>query len=213
MRRVLLATALLCLFAADARCDPLPPDAVLWQYDWTPGAANLTADGNPKAGVTFTGESTKTAAGSTDVVATNLQTYSNHGAGSPDTFNVNGTYSLTMNLSLTQDGVTYTDSLTFTGKLNGTFSQDNAQVYNTFTDGGPKVTQLGSYTFTVTLASYTPPGPPSQNNAGSIGAHVQLDAIHTESVPEPSALALSCLGGVALLGVSYRQWRTRRRLS
>jgi hypothetical protein len=210
MKRALIAAALTCVLAADVRADPLPPDGVVWSYNWQPGAASVP--GTAGGGVTFTTEPDRLSAGSSDVVATNLRTFSGQPAASAETF-ANGAYSLTLNLSLTQDGNTFTGSLTFTGHLTGTFSADSSQVGNVFDDAGPKVAFLGSYTFTVTLTSYTPPGPPSQTNAGSIGAHVSLDAIRTESVPEPSTLALTCLGGVGLLGGAWRRWRASRRLT
>jgi hypothetical protein len=100
----------------------------------------------------------------------------------------------------------------FTGKLGGTFSANNSNVTNKFTGAttlswtDPKTGD----TFMASLNSYTPPGPPSASNAGSISAHVSVTpgTGHTSGgAPEPSTLVLSCLG----LGFAgFSTWRKRR---
>jgi hypothetical protein len=101
-----------------------------------------------------------------------------------------------------------TGSLTFTGQLQGKFSQFNALVTNTVTSPFTQSILLGYTTFIVTLDSYTPPGPPSQGNFGSIGATVELSSLKpSEKTPEPSTMALAGLGaGIAGLAA----WRRRR---
>lgn len=208
MNRVLYACVALLALAGSLHAAPLPPDALSWNFSWTPDAPSVVGD-QGVGGVTFTKEPTKTIVGSSDIVATNLRTFSIAPAGSPESFGMSGFYGLTIDLDIVQDGTPFSGSLYFTGKLGGTFSSEGSGVSNTFLDAGPKSVVLGAYTFTVTLTSFTPPGPPSQNNTGSIGAFVEVSSIRPDSVPEPSTLVLSCLGGVALVGGAYRRWRAR----
>jgi hypothetical protein len=75
----------------------------------------------------------------------------------------------------------------------------------------------------VSIVSYSPPGPPTASNAGSIGAHVDVTAGTSgggggdngggsgggiSETPEPTSLVLSCFGLSALGAAS---WRKRRR--
>ena len=216
MKRAILASALLCAWAADAWASPLPPDQIAWNYNWSPGAPAVYSDGGASAGVSFTDEPTKVAVGSSDVVATNLRVSSSATAQAPDFITgSNGNYSLKLQLSVNDGGKVFAETLTFTGRLftaghNG-FSAENANVANEFLDDGPKVADLGpTIRFTVTLTAYTPPGPPDQSNAGSIAANVVVENVRLPVVPEPSALALSWLGGAALLAGARRRGKARR---
>lgn len=216
MKRMLLAALAAVAFslygAAPAHALPAPQD-VNWTYNWSPGAPSVFADSNPGAGVSFTNEPTGSATGDSDIVATNMRVFSTSLAASPDILSANGNYSLTLQLATTAGGPLASGSLTFTGKLSGKFSSESASVANAF---GPLATQtlmLGQYNFTVTLIAYTPPGPPSQANAGSIAAHVTVSAITPTQVPEPSTLMLCGLGVSALGGAAWRKRRAARALA
>ena len=70
---------------------------------------------------------------------------------------------------------------------------------------------LGNTVFTVSIGSYTPPGPPDSTNLGSIGAHTIVRVSHitpVEFLPEPGTMTLSLLG-LAAFGVG-RRWLPRR---
>jgi hypothetical protein len=208
------ALALALCVGGAARADVLPPSQVSWTYNFAPAAPAVFADGNPGSSVAFTNESQKAATGPSDVVATNLRTSSASSAASPDTLSTNGAYALNLTLTETEGGVTNTATLTFHGKLSGSFSKESALVTNAF---GPDATQsvtLGSYTFSVSMIAYTPPGPPDQTNAGSISAHVSIAAnggtgggAGGGDAPEPSTMVLAGLG-LSFLG--FAGWRKRR---
>jgi hypothetical protein len=217
MKRILFAhlTALAFVLVAGAgvQAGPIPAGQLQWTYNFSPGAPAVYADGNPSAGVTFTNEPTKTATGSSDVVATNLRVFSAAMATAPDHLTTNGSYSLNLTLTMTDSHGVHTANFHFTGKLSGTFSSENANVSNAF---GPLASQsinLGvgnTYKFTVALVSYTPPGPPDQANAGSISAHVTVASnARTIDTPEPGTLLLSGMGLTFLGGAA---WRRRRRM-
>jgi len=201
------ALALLLMAGAGARAS-VPPDSIAWTYNFNPAVPAVLADGNPGAGVTFTNEPTKTAVGSSDIVATNLRVFSTATAGTPDTLAGSTNYALTLVLTV-NDGGPHTASLTFTGKLGGAFSAESANVTNTFLDAGPKTVSLGSYDFTVSLIAYTPPGPPDQSNAGSMSAHVSVTTTQTADLPEPSTMLLSGLGLTFLGGAAWRKRRAK----
>jgi hypothetical protein len=208
------ALALLLLFGAGVQASPIPPDQIAWTYNWSPGAPAVLADGNPSAGVTFTNEPTKAAVGSSDIVASNLRVFSSATAAAPDMLTgSNGNYVLTLQLSANDNGTPFNASLTFSGTLAGSLSAENANVANMFTDAGPKVADLGTFRFTVSLMAYTPPGPPDQSNAGSISAHVTVENIVPTdggTVPEPSTIVLSGMGLTFLGGAALRRFRKGR---
>jgi hypothetical protein len=216
MKRSLLviasAAGLLCLGGTPAWAGPTPT-VVNWSYNFTPvntpNPGFVSADAPGSGTVTFTNEPTKDAANSSNVVVTNLRVSSSALPGSPDMLNTSGAWKVSLQLTDTASGAS--DTMNFTGKLGGTFSQSNANVTNTFTGTTSYTWTVPSNgnTYTVSLVGYTPPGPPNASNAGSIAAFVQVTpGVHTGSTPEPSALVLSCLG----LGfVGLNSWRKRRR--
>jgi hypothetical protein len=221
MKRLLaahVAVATLVLFAATgAQASPIPASQVEWSYNFTPGAASIYADSDPSAAVTFTNEPTKSAVGNSDVVATNLRVVSTANPNSADVLSANGAYSITLVLGTSANGSPMSGSLTFTGKLSGTFSSASANVANVFGPNTLQTPTLGSYIFTVQLTSYTPPGPPNQLNAGSISAHVSITYsnpggghISGSNSPEPSTMLLSGLGLTFLSGAAWRKRRQGR---
>jgi hypothetical protein len=168
----------------------------------------VTADGNPAAGVTFTNEPTGSAIGNSDIVATNMRVFSAAPGNAPDMI-TNGAYKLVLNLTATDaNNQPLTGTMTFTGQLNGTLSKDNSNITNVFSSDVQQTLTLGGTTFTVSLTSYTPPGPPNQSNAGSISAHVTVSGQGTpppQQLPEPSSILLSCLGGLSCVGAAWRR--------
>src|SRR4051812_20870815 len=94
-----------------------PAARVVWRYNWSrsPGAA--LADTPATGGkITLTDESQRTVVGDSDVVATNLKTYSTAPDSSPDRFTNKG-YTLT--LSLTDQASGQSGAASFTGVFNG----------------------------------------------------------------------------------------------
>jgi hypothetical protein len=211
MKRSLLAIALaiglLSLGGAPARADSTTPQ-VSWTYNFTPGQSFL-ASNTGSGTVSFTNEPTKSATNTSDVVVTNLRVSSTASTTTPDSFTSGGAWKVS--LVLTDSASGKTDTMTFTGKLSGTFSASNSNITNTFTGKTSYTVNLGGNTYTVSLVGYTPPGPPTASNAGSIAAFVQVTPNgHTSGggTPEPSTLVLSCLG-LGFAGLA--SWRKRRR--
>ncbi len=209
LKTKLAALAVVLLGSTVAQAS-VPASALQWTYNFSPSAPAVISDTNATAGVSFTNEPTKAAVGSSDIVATNLRVFSAATAASPDLLTSSGAYSLTLVLSTIDDSTPYSSTLTFTGKLSGSFSSESANVTNVFGPGSTQTTSLGSYTFTVSLVAYTPPGPPDQINAGSISAHVSISRASGAGdpvpvVPEPSTLLLSTLGLSCLGGAAWRK--------
>ncbi len=196
--------ALLLISASQARAGNIN-----WTYNWTPGSLALFGNAGSSAGyVSFTNEPTAGATNTSDIVATNIRTVSGSSPTLPNTFGTTGVYTLT--LQITDVTSNQSGSVTFSGKLGGSFSDSNANVTNKFTGMITQQLFLGANTYTVTIGPYTPPGPPSATNAGSISAHVDVSGISIQSnTPEPSTMALS-LFGLSTLGAGW--WRKRRAL-
>jgi len=206
------ALAVVLFAGVSAQATPIDPNTVTWMYNFSPGSPSVSSDGG-RTGVTFTNEPTKSATGSSDVVATNLRVFSADPAAvpPPDSLTGNsGHYTLALTLSTTINGKTETAVLNFSGLLTGTFSKDNANIGNAFGPNSTQTVTLDSVTFKVQLIAYTPPGPPSQANAGSISAHVTLSGGHVTTVPEPSTILLSSLGLTFLGGARWRKRRAAR---
>jgi hypothetical protein len=205
----LFASTLLFFAGTSARADLSSAPAVAWTYNFTPSVNSVAADPPGSGGVSFTNEPTKAAMNSSDVVVTNLRDFSTATTASPDKLSTNGAYSVSLVLTDSASGEHAT--LTFTGKLGGTFSANNSNITNQFTGQTTKVVTLGNNDYTVSMGSYTPPGPPTASNAGSISAHVSValsTGVGPGGLPEPSALVLSFVG-LSLAGAAG--WRKRRR--
>jgi hypothetical protein len=198
---VFAATVAVLLFAgADARAA-----FINWSYNWDRAAPSLVADSGGTGGVAFTNEPMKNATGSSDIVATNLRVFSSATSSKPDMLTKGGAY--TLSLTLTDQTSGKSGTVSFMGKLTGFFTANNSNLTNTFIGPLTKVLALGKNTYTITLTSFSPPGPPSASNAGSIAAHVDVNSLRTQQVPEPSTMLLSFLG-VSFLGAA--SWRKRR---
>jgi hypothetical protein len=195
-----LALAAVLLGTSTARAN-----LISWGYNWAPGSPTVTTG---TGGVSFSNEPSHVAVGTSVVVASNLDVFSSAKPGKPDTFGaLQGNYSLTV--TLTDIATSSTGSLTFTGQLQGNFSNASANVTNTFTGPTTQAITIGNTVFTVTMGYYPPPGPPGSLNHGSIAATVAVaPGDHIARVPEPSTMALAGIGvGLAGLGA----WRRRRR--
>jgi hypothetical protein len=215
MKRSLLffasAAGLLCLAGSQARASQTQTPPIAWSYNFTPTQSFVSANSPGTGTVTFTNGPTQGASGNSDVVVTNLRTSSTASLSAPDSLTSSGAYSISMMLKDTASGQSTT--LMFTGKLGGSFSSLNANVTNMFTGKSTDTVNLGGNTYTVSMTGYTPPGPPTANNAGSISAHVTVAPTNgtghgAGGAPEPSSLVLSCLG-LTLAGAA--SWRKRRR--
>jgi PEP-CTERM motif len=195
------AVAGLLLAGAPARAD-----FVQWSYDWTPGQVVVQADGNGTGGISFKNEPATLATGSSDIVATNLHAISSATPSNPDTLINNGAYSLS--LAITDIASGKTGTVTFTGKLSGTFSATSSNVTNVFTSPSTEVLTLGQNVYTIVIGQYSPPGPPTAGNAGAISAHVTVSSLSIQSTtPEPSSLIMA---GLALTMGGGAAWRKRR---
>jgi hypothetical protein len=222
-----------------AHADPMPAPNATWSYNFspvlpttanpgnqtafsgTPPVANpesiLASDG--KSGVSIVNQQLANATGPSDVVATTISGFS--GSSSNVGFGSGGNYAFSLVLTDGQSNATAT--YTFQGQFGGTLSATNSNITSTITGGtvttsngtvsfsganAPTVA-LGNYDYTVSMGSYTPPGPPSENLTGSIGGFVNVTTLGTASAttPEPSALLLS---GVGLSFAGIVSWRKRR---
>jgi hypothetical protein len=198
-----VAWALLAPYSARA-------DLIHWSYNWSASPADIHADAPGTGYITLTNESNQKVAGDSDIVATNLQVHSTATIDHPDFFTAKP-YTLT--LALTDQASNQSGTLTFTGQLTGTATAGNSLIGNAFTGMTTQQLVLGNDRYTVTISSYTPPGPPGTVNSGSIGAHANVTVeqiIHT--LPEPSSL-VSCAFGSLLLLLRCRRalpWRNQR---
>jgi len=200
-----IALALLLLANPSARAD-----LISWGYNWTPSAAKISADGGSSGYLSLTNTLPNTASGSSNTVITNLRTFSNAASSGPDTFtHANVSYTL----QLTDTASHTSGNLTFAGHFSGSMTGSSANVQLHFTSPMTQSLALGGNTYSVSIGSYTPPGPPGASNVGSLNAFVSVTPGNggggtISSVPEPSALLLA---GLALPWVSLSGWRARRK--
>jgi hypothetical protein len=191
---------------------------VSWSYNWTPSALALPADVPGSGGLSLTNEPTKNADGTSDVVVTNIRGFSSAPRSTPDKF-THAAY--TFNLVLTDLASGQAAHMSFTGFFSGIMSATSSNIANTFTGITSHTAVLGGNTYTVALGNYSPPGPPTASNAGSISAHVGVNETTppppppttgggpppTNDAPEPSTLLLACFGLSGLGVTGWRKWR------
>ena len=185
-------------------------EMISWGYSWTPNVAAVYADGSGTGKIVLKPEPGATAAGSSDIVATDLQTVSSADDNHPDRF-TDKSYQL--KLTLTDLASHAAGSLTFAGVFGGTISKLTSDISNTFTGPTTQTLTLGHNRYTVTIDAYTPPAPPNADNLGAIGAHAQVSVCPVQS-PEPSTLvlaglALAVVGGLIVRGVRSGQGSAR----
>lgn len=201
----LMGSALALLLLAGS---PAWAGFVGWDYAWSPGSLVVAADSGGTGGVSFTLQAPAHADGTSDIIATNLRTFSSAPRTIPDSVAA-GNYTLT--LSLTDSASGQQGTATFTGVLSGTFSTTSSEVRNSFTGPTSQTLNLGGHKYTITIGPYAPPGPPSAANAGTISAHVDVDQDTGNNnggdTPEPSTLVLSCLGISFLGAAGWRKWK------
>jgi hypothetical protein len=208
MKRSTPVVALTLLLLAGARANA---DFIQWSYNWNINPISVLSDSG-NGSVSFTNQPSQSATGNSDTVATNLKANSLADPANPDTLSNTGAYTLTMSLTDTASGQSGTVS--FSGKLSGTFSKSSANITNAFTGATSEKLTLGGNVYTVTIGPYSPPGPPnsaSPGPLGSIAAHVDVapdsGGITGASSPEPSSLLL---GLFALTGAGVYSRRKLR---
>lgn len=201
-RKAILAGIMLLLALPASRGEA---GMIPWSYEWNTHPVVCNADspsGAPVGGIhlipgaiTITGNPHGIALGSGNIVAVNLTTFSFSPSpnGSPDHF-TNTPYQLVVKLTDVDSKVS--GDLHFSGVFNGTLTDTAANLQTKFTSPTLRRILLGHNVYTVTLTSYSPPGPPSVGNEGSISAFVD---VHPAHAPEPSSLLLAGTGLVATL--------------
>jgi hypothetical protein len=194
-----LAAAFVWLLAPAA---PAKAEFIPWKYNWSRSPSVIAADAPGTGSITLTDESLKSAAGDSDIVATNIKVVSTATANNPDVF-TNKSYTLTMLLLDVESNQSAT--LAFTGLFNGTVTAFNAKIRNTFTSDTTRELILGENRYTVTIGPFVPPGPPTSDNAGAISAFAQVSVTDIHKSPEPSTLVL------AVVGLPFAGWVLWRR--
>lgn len=215
---LLAATLALLLTGTGVRADPSPVNTVAWTYNFTPNVTTILADGqdphHATGGLTLTNQPQTSAIGTSDVVLTNLQTFSTALPTAPNTISgSNGVWSIGLALTDNSSSGANSTTMTFSGQFAGAFSTGNSVITSTFSSPTTQTwTAPNGDVFSVSIIQpISPPGVPSDPHTGAISALVTVTpgtgGIHITSVPEPSTLLLSCLG-VSLAGL--RSWRKRR---
>jgi hypothetical protein len=195
----LLGAALLGFLPGAARAD-----FISWSYNWSRTPGTVFADGSTTSFITLTDEKLKGAVGDSDIVATNLRTFSDAPRSNPAQF-TNKQY--TLSLFLLDKASGRSGTLFFTGEFNGDLSELSANITNAFTSAITQVLVLGRHKYTVTIGQYSPPGPQGSANAGSISAHAVVRVDDIPQAPEPTGLALAGLGLPALVLTLARRRR------
>src|SRR5262249_38622733 len=144
---------------------PLPAraDLIPWVYNWSRSPSEIHSDTGTST-ITLTDETAKTAVGDSNIVATNLRTFSTASATDPDRFTAKP-YALTLNLI--DVGSHKSGTMTFTGEIDGWVSSMNSSLTNQFTGEITKSLILGNNRYTATIGPFSPPGAPGSANAGA----------------------------------------------
>lgn len=181
-------------------------DLIQWGYNWEPGATKISADGGGTGHLGLTDAPSNSAAGTSNTVITNLRAFSTAPSSAPDVFN-HANFNFT--LQLKDLASNQTGTVSFSGFFSGTLTANSANIKANFTSPTTETVTLGGNTYTVTLGTYSPPGPPGASNAGSLNATVAVTPGsgkgHTSSTPEPSTLVLAGLAFPCLLTIRRRR--------
>src|SRR5262249_24968562 len=180
-------------------------DLIPWMYNWSRSPSVINADAPGTGYITLTDETLKSAVGDSDIVATNLRTFSSATKQDPDKFTAKK-YGLSLYLYDSMSAQSTT--LTLTGQLDGTITAASANIKNTCIGTTTQTVVLGTNRYTATIGPYSPPGVPGSVNAGSISAHaiVRVESV-IHDMPEPGSLVLSAVG---MTVVGLARWRRRR---
>lgn len=206
--KVLTLCAVLGLTVGGSTAQASPAE---WSYNWQTNTSQIFAgEVGVGSGVTVSDELGATAAGSSDIVATNLTVFSDAPRDTPAILDARGNFTLRM--ELTDAASTQKTTLSFNLKLTGPISEDSADIDLAFLSPLQQTVVLGENEYTVEIGPYSPPGPPSADNSGSIAAHVEVrEAPPIEEAPEPSTMVLSGIG-LSLIGLGALRTRRKRRI-
>jgi hypothetical protein len=203
-----VAFALFLLANNSARADLIP-----WGYNWQPSTTHLNANAGGSAYLKLTNEHPYSATGSSNTVITNIQSVSTAPYDAPGVFS---RAPISFTLTLTDFNSSKSDNLTFSGAVTGAVTGDSSNVQLSFTSPTTQIVTLGGDKYTVTVGTYTPPGPPGESNYGGLNAFVTVTQSSSggggiSSVPEPATLTLAGLA-VPCLGLvcSGRKRRAKR---
>lgn len=183
---------------------------ISWGYNWEPNTTKLTANAGGSGYLSLTDEPSHSATGASNTVVTDIRSVSNASIASPDTFNhANVSYTL----DLTDSASNKSGALTFSGYFSGTITANNSNVQFILTSPTTQTLSLGGNTYSVSIGTFTPPGPSGAVNAGALNAFVTMTAGSggtgtISSVPEPPTLVLV---GLALQWIGLYRWRSRRK--
>src|SRR5579875_1545451 len=202
-----IALTLLVWADAVARAD------VSWSYNWTPVPSQVNAASGGPGYLTLTNEPGGSATGSSNTVITNIQAFSTAPPSNPAVFDSTSTVSF--NLQLEDLASHMSDKLTFSGYFSGTLTAESSNIQLKFVSPTSETLTLGGNTYAVMVGTFTPPGPPKDNNSGSLNAFVTVTALNSgggtisggSGTPEPATLTLACL---AFPFVGLYGWRRRR---
>ena len=206
------AVAALLFAGASARAD-----FVQWRFNWTPSTLKVGSDSHPLTSfITLTNEPLnlpqgRLVSGDSDIVMTNIKTFSDAPRATPDTFT--NSAPVLFNLRLTDVASGKFTDLPFNIKFNGGVSSDAtggsstvridaASLGTTYND-----VVLGNSIYSVNGVTITPPGVPGSDNSGAISVSVTVRPVDIQKAPEPSTMLLSCVG-LSFLGLA--SWRKRR---
>lgn len=170
----------------------LHAELIQWSYSWSRSPTQVHADSPGTGYISLTDGAMKSAAGTSNLVATNLQAHSTAPPSQPDVF-TNKTYKLGLFLKDQASGQSGT--ISFTGEFNGTLTADSSNIKNTFVGPTTQTLTLGNHLYTVSIGPYGPPGPTGAVNSGSIAARAEVTVSTIFQTPEPTSGFLALVGG------------------
>ena len=203
--RLAVAVAAVCFLTA-----PVRADFVRYSYSSIPAAPSVTSNSSSSSAVNFTGENNVLAFGNSDIILAGLTTTSTASPTSPATF-TKRFWAVDLEITDYTSGDSY--DFLFGGRLTGQLSKASSTFTNTFIGLTTETATIGNNVYTVTLTTFSPPGPPTASNTGSIGAYVSVvqgvggTTQGGDTAPEPSTLVLAGLG---LAGFAAARWRRRQ---